>query len=105
MQSGKLRHKISIEKVNETINDAGEVTESWVEFANIWAQIMPLVGREYWSSRQVESEVTGKIRIRYLPGVTPKMRINSNNRIYNIEAVINIEERNIEMVLLVSEVL
>lgn len=105
MQSGRLRHKISIEKVTETINDAGEVTESWGEFANIWAQIMPLVGKEYWSSRQVESEVTGKIRIRYLPGVTPKMRINSNNRIYNIEAVINIEERNMETVLLVSEVL
>lgn len=105
MQSGKLRHKILIEKVTETINDAGEVTENWVEFANIWAQIMPLVGREYWSSRQIESEVTGKIRIRYLPGITPKMRINSNNKIYNIEAVINVEERNIETVLLVSEVL
>jgi len=87
MQSGKLRHKISIEKVSETINDAGEVTENWTEFANIWAQIMPLVGREYWSSRQVESKVTGKIRIRYLPGVTPKMRINSNNRIYNIDPI------------------
>ncbi|GAG80572.1 unnamed protein product, partial [marine sediment metagenome] len=35
MQIGKLRHKIIIEKVTETINDLGEVIESWAEFA-IW---------------------------------------------------------------------
>jgi len=105
MEAGALRHKVLIEKPAETINSLGEITTSWTTFATVWAEIIPLSGKEYWSSRQVNSEVTGKIRIRYLPGITPKMRVKFGSRIFNIEAVMNYQEKNIESVLLVKEVL
>lgn len=103
MKAGKLRHRITIQNPVETTNDVGDVTTTWEDFATVWAEIIPLSGREYWESKQVNSEVTGKIRIRYLAGVTPKMRAKFGDRIFNIEAVINPEEKNIELVLLVSE--
>ena len=103
MQIGKLRHKITIENVTETISDVGETVEEWDEFAKVWAEISPLRGREYWASKQTTSEITGKIMIRYLADITSKMRIKFGERIFNIEAVLNTDERKIETILLVSE--
>lgn len=103
MQIGKLRYKITIENVIETINDLGEVIERWNEFAKVWAEISPLRGREYWASKQTTSEITGKIRIRYLVDITSKMRVKFGERIFDIEAVLNTDERKIETILLVSE--
>ena len=103
MQIGKLRHKITIEDVTETINDIGEIVEEWEEFATVWAEILPLRGREYWASKQTTSEITGKIRIRYLADITSKMRVKFGERIFDIEAVLNTDERKIETILSVSE--
>ncbi len=105
MEAGALRHKVIIQQPTETTNSLGEITPSWTTFATVWAEILPLSGKEYWSSKQVNSEVTGKIRIRYKSGITPKMRVKYGTRIFNIEAVMNYLERNIESILLVSEVL
>lgn len=103
MQIGKLRYKITIENVTETISDIGETVEEWIEFATVWAEITPLRGREYWASKQTTSEITGKIRIRYLTNITSKMRVKFGERIFDIEAVLNTNERKIETILLVSE--
>jgi SPP1 family predicted phage head-tail adaptor len=105
MEAGALRHKVIIEQPVETVNSLSEVITSWTTFTTVWAEILPLSGKEYWSSKQVNSEVTGKIRIRYKSGITPKMRVKYGTRIFNIEAVMNYLERNIESILLVSEVL
>ena len=103
MRAGNLRHLITIEEPIEALSDIGEVETTWQESITTYALINPLVGREYWSARQVTSEVTGKVNIRYVNGITPKMRIKFGNRILSIEAIINVEERNRELVLLVSE--
>lgn len=104
MEAGRLRHKIIIQEPVETENpDTGELETTWQTFAELWAEILPAIGREYWASKQVIAEATGKIRLRYIDGVTPKMRVVHGSRIYGIEAVINVEEKNIELVLIVSE--
>jgi len=105
MKIGKLRNKITIQKPIETTNDEGEIIQTWEEFATVWAEINPLIGREYWASKQTTSEVTGKIRIRYIAGITPKMRVKFGERIFNIEGLINPDEKNIEIILFVNEVL
>jgi len=51
----------------------------------------------------VNAEVTGKISIRYLAGITPKMRVKHGNRIFDIVSMINPEERNRELQLMVKE--
>lgn len=104
MQAGKLRHKIIIQTPTETENpDTGELETTWSTFATVWAEILPAVGREFWASKQIVAEITGKIRIRYIAGVNSKMRIKFGSRIFNIIVPINVEEKNIELVLMVSE--
>ena len=42
--------------------------------------------------------------MRYLSGITTDMRVNFNGRIFEIEAALNINERNKELHLMCSEV-
>lgn len=103
MDIGSLRHRITIEEATETLTSIGEVTQTWATFATVWAKVEPLNGREYWQSAQINSEITGKITIRYLEDITTKMRIKFGSRIFNIEAILNSEEKNKEMTLLIKE--
>jgi SPP1 family predicted phage head-tail adaptor len=103
MKTGNLRHYITIEQQTETFNSEGELVTTWSTYKSVWAEILPLVGREFWASKQVNSETTGKLRIRYISGITPKMRIKFGSRILNITGIVNTEEKNKEIVIYYSE--
>ena len=103
MRAGTLRHKVVIQKNTPTRDSYGAEVEAWADYATVWASIEPARGREFWESQQVNAEVTGKIRIRYLEGITPKMRVKHGSRIFEIISVINPEERNRELQLMVKE--
>lgn len=105
MKAGNLRNLIIIEQATETFNSEGELVTTWATYKSVWAEILPLVGREFWASKQVNSETTGKLRIRYIAGITPKMRIKFGNRYFEILGVINIEEKGEEMVIYYKEAL
>lgn len=99
MRSGRLRFKVKIEKNTPVHASPGVDTPSWSTFATVWADIQPLTGKEFFTGAELQAEVSHQIRIRYLDGVTSKMRVVYNSRIFEIEAVINRDERNKETVL------
>ena len=104
MRAGTMRHKVVIQQNVPTEKDSyGAEVDNWTDYATVWASIEPARGREFWESQQVNAEVTGRIRIRYLGGITPKMRVKHGNRIFDIVSVINPEERNRELQLMVKE--
>ena len=103
MRAGPLRNRIIIEKTTESQSSSGEVDNTWSTFATVWASIEPLNVKEYFDSQQVNAEENTRFRIRYLLGVTTKMRISWNSRIYDIRSIININEINKEMVLMAVE--
>lgn len=104
MRAGRLRNYITIQQPTEAEDANGEIIQTWSTFANVWAEILPLVGKEYWSARQTVAEITGKIRLRYINGITAKMRVLYGSKIYDIEAPpIDVENRHIELILLVKE--
>ena len=105
MRTGRLNRRATIKRLEVTKDEFNADIESWVDAATVWAHIEPLRGREYWQAKQVVAEVTGRITIRYLTGIDEKMRVVYGNKIYNILAVINPEERNRTLQLLVREVL
>ena len=98
-----MRHSIDIESAAATENSLGEDVETWSTFATARAQIIPINGKEYFSANQEQSSVTHKITMRYLAGVNTKMRVNYGGRIFNIEAVINFQERNREIQIMAVE--
>jgi SPP1 family predicted phage head-tail adaptor len=103
MNPGELRHRIVIQKLENTQDSFGQPVEKWNDVATVWSSVKPLVGREFFAAETVNSEVTHKVRMRYKAGITPDMRVKFGIRIFQITAVINYQERNIELQLMCKE--
>ena len=103
VRAGKHRHLITIKKPIDAIGTSYEPTESWVVYAQRWASIDALSGQEFWSAKQVNAENTVRMRMRYCHGVTTKMRVEYDNRIFTIDSIVNTGELNREMILMVTE--
>ncbi|HII3799618.1 TPA: phage head closure protein [Pasteurella multocida] len=103
MNIGKLRHRITIQRQVNTLNEYGASVTVWRDVKTVWAEVKPLSGREYFSAQQVQSEITTQIFIRYLPGVLPTMRVKFGSRFFEIVSVINASERDIYLQLMCKE--
>jgi len=103
MRAGKLRHRVIIEQVTSTDDGYGGRSDAWATFATVWASVKPLRGHEYFQAQQMQAKVTHKVKIRYLQGVTHKMRVKYGSRILNIVSVINPDEKSRELVLMCEE--
>ncbi len=103
MRAGKLRHWITIQTRTDTMDSYGEPIPAWTIFDQVWASIEPITGREYFASKETRSQSTHRIRIRYRSGITTKMRISWDSRLFDIESILNTEERDRELVLMCVE--
>ena len=107
VKAGTLRHRIAIEQPPSPAEDEyghNDETRDWTVFATVWASVVPLSGREFWKAESVQSDITHTVTIRYLEGVTPQMRVRHNDRILNIDSVIDVEENGVQMQLMCKEV-
>lgn len=85
MRAGLLRHRVSLQhQVSQQNPVTGEIAQAWVEFAPAWAAIEPLSARDFMAAQASQSEASGRITIRYRPGVLPTMRILHRANIYTI---------------------
>lgn len=104
MNVGQLRHRVTIQQLTRVEDEGGGYAEVWTEVATVWAAIKPLRGNERYEAQQVQSTLTHKVTIRYREGIKPQMRLTYKGRIFDIESVIDIEERHRWLELLCSEV-
>lgn len=103
MQAGALRHPIAIETRSTTVDSYGEQSHSWTRFASAFAEVVPLTGRELVNAQSFRPDVTTRIRTRWVPNVTSAMRVAYGSRVLEIVGVINVDERDREMILICSE--
>ena len=89
VRAGELRHRVTIER-NAYAQDAitGEMVAAWQTFAVVWAQIIPLSGRDFVASAAEQSEVRARIVIRATVNVKAGMRIVYRGLHYAILAVL-----------------
>jgi SPP1 family predicted phage head-tail adaptor len=104
--TASLRHQVQIQQlieVSDTFGGAG--TQQWqtVPGGLVWGAVEPASVREYITAQQMAAEATTTIRIRYHPGITPKMRVLYGTRTYDIQGIIDVDERHIEMRLICIE--
>ena len=82
--AGDLDRKIKVEKATLTRNTAGESISTWATFAEVWAKVEPVAGREFFQLAQAQAQVDVKFTIRWLVGLTHDMRIIFDSRTYDI---------------------
>ena len=84
IRSGELRDRLTIQTVTEARDSLGQAIETWATFATVWGKLTPINGRERFLAAQTHAESTYRARIRWIAGLTAKMRISFNEKIYNI---------------------
>lgn len=87
MRAGKLRHLIEVQhKITPRDPVTGEFLDpAWAKFAGVWAAVEDLSARDLIAAKAGQSQVTGRIVIRYRPGVLATMRVIHRGEIYSIE--------------------
>ncbi len=104
MEAGRLRQRVTIQYKVVVKDSFGQETITWTELATVWAEVAPLTGREFMEGRQETAEVSTRIRIRYRSGVEPEMRAVHAGTIYNILAVLHVDEREREIQLMCRDI-
>lgn len=91
---GMLRHSITWQEEVKTPDSGGGYSKTWQDVATDKAMVKPLRGNERWQSQRIESNITHRIFMRYKANRLPSMRIVFKSRIFQVKAILNIEERN-----------
>jgi len=110
--SSRLRHRLTLQQEIETPDGAGGYSRSWQNIADLWAEIVPLVGagssargsgKEAPFAGQLQADISHRILLRYRDGITADMRLLYENRAFNIRSVANLNEDRDTLQLLVQE--
>jgi len=94
MAIGELRHRITIQRIDITINENGYEIETPVVVKTVWAKVSSLHGSEFFAAKAVQAENTLKFTIRYISGLDQTMQILFQEKIYNITTIDNIKYEN-----------
>ncbi len=103
MRSGRLRHRVTIQSRSATMDAAGGQPDTWTDVATVWAGVEPLSGREYLAASANNAEVTHKVTMRHRDGVTAAQRLAFGIRRFDILAVMDRDERGVELTLMCRE--
>lgn len=96
LRSGSLRHLITVQ-VNTTSRDAyGGITNSWATYLTTRSSINPVGGGQRVGSDKVTNDRSFEFMFRYDPSknpVSPKHRISWDSRTFDIESILEYDER------------
>jgi head-tail adaptor len=91
LEAGLLQEMVVVEAAVESRNSLGETSLAWVQFAKRWAMVQAVSYHEQERRKQIGGMGSHTVRMRYVPGLTGKMRIrwaSRGNRIMYISSVV-----------------
>lgn len=100
---GKLRQRLTIQRAEMARNEVGEYIPAWEDWATVWAAVEPASGKNYYAAKALNADVDGRVRIRYLDGLEPTMRIIHDGRILRIISILNPNEDKREIHIMYKE--
>jgi SPP1 family predicted phage head-tail adaptor len=99
---GQLRERVTVEQPGRTTTTLGESQITWSTFATRWASVEGVSSREALQYGQQQIEITHKVRMRYLEGLTHEMRLQWRSRTLDVVSVLEYANRS-EHVLICQE--
>jgi SPP1 family predicted phage head-tail adaptor len=89
MKAGDLRERITVLAYRETKNAMGEMVPVYDEtFAEVWASVQGVTAREFLLAGQQQTEISHRVRMRFLTGLTQRMRIVWRGRTLEIVSLL-----------------
>ena len=94
MNIGRLNKRVDIMGYVTSKDEMGQSKQSLQKLATVWADIKPMRGSELYEVGRLQSKMTHRIYIRYLPDVTTSNWIVYNGKRFNIVSVVNPDYEN-----------
>lgn len=92
--AGILDRRITLQRFATAQDPTGDVIETWVDLAEVWAAVEPLGGLERLQAAQLTASIDTRFTIRYRPDLTAALhRIRYDGKLYDIVAVIELGRR------------
>ena len=98
-----MRHRITIQSATDTPDGQGGFVETWADSDTVWGYITTLKAYQRFQAMQLETPATHKIILRYNDNVTAGTRLRFGTRVFWVQEIINIEQRNRFLELKVNE--
>jgi SPP1 family predicted phage head-tail adaptor len=96
LTAGSMIHIVRVEKPNDTQDALGRPT-GWTPFVqNVPARVEDISGRETYLAGRFVDQVSHLVKMRYLPGVKGNMRVIWEDRILEIQAILQPDGKRIE---------
>lgn len=90
---GELRERIAVQRVSNTRDAIGGLTESWSEIASVYAKVEPANAREQFVREQVNASGDWTVYTRYLTDILPADRIVWRSRTFQVVGIQNTDLR------------
>ena len=93
MKAGKLVHVIQIQRVTDTVNDAGTPSRDWTSHIRLRAEVVRRSAEEFLTAGGEADEVTIVFRTRYVSDLTCEDRIAFDGDTFDIDEITRIGRR------------
>jgi SPP1 family predicted phage head-tail adaptor len=96
LPAGMLRHEISIQQQSSTQDAFGQPLVSWSSIYTCLAAILTMSAKEVFQVSQFVSQITHRITLRWPGelGIEAGQRVVFGKRVFLIQALDNVQERN-----------
>jgi SPP1 family predicted phage head-tail adaptor len=85
--------RVTLQQPGGGVDVLGQAQASWQDVADVWAEVTPLRGREYFAAGTMQVPVDIRMRIRYRSDVVPTWRVVWRTQPHDIVSVIDVEAR------------
>lgn len=89
LNSGDLRERVTLRTRAQGVDALGQESQAWTDVATVWAQVLPVRGREYFAAAQMQSPTDVRMVIRWRSDVNPQMQAVWNGQPHDIVSVID----------------
>jgi SPP1 family predicted phage head-tail adaptor len=93
IEPGKMRERVTVQIASGTTNTLGETILAWNNSTSVWAHVEGVSAREALVAGQEETNITHRVRLRYLPGLTQQMRFAWRSRTLEIVSLLEYGNR------------
>lgn len=102
---GKLRDRLTIQRQVRTPDNSGGFAVNWENIPDdpvVFAEIAPLTFREEIRFRQIATQASHRITIRYRADIAADMRLIDGAKTYNIVSLLPLDSR-LEYLVIIAE--
>lgn len=91
IQIGKLNKRLKFNKLTDSVDSMGQSKKQLAEICEVWGSLYPIRGNEFYELQKIQSKITHKAYIRYRAEIDSNCFIQYEDKIYNIESVLDVD--------------